>query len=184
MTSRWMWVIAVAAAGCGAPSNPQQLRQEVLAADAEFADVLQKRDEVANRITLQERELAVKRSRVDSEIARLRQELNTATDQAAQKSRQLKATLDPDRQRVELAYSMAAEELKAKRHQRASIGRSISQLRKTLKDPTSTWTDRERADMDREWSDLSRDAQRLDQETQALNQHLRLLKVKRLLLRI
>lgn len=172
------------AAGCGPPANPQQLRQEVLKVDAAFADVLQKRDEVANRITLQERELAVKRSRAESEIARLRHELTAAADQARQKTTQLKAQLDPDRRRVDLAFSMAEEELRAKRQQRASLGRSISQLRKTLKDPKSTWTDSERARMDRNLADLADDTRRLDQEIAAINQHLRLLKIKRLLLRI
>ena len=184
--ARWGWLgLALSlAAGCGPPANPQQLRQEALTADPAFADVLQKRDEAANRITLQERELAVKRSRAESEIARLRQELKAATDQAAQKTTQLKAQLDPDRQRVDLAYSMASEELRAKRQQRASLGRSISQLRKTLKDPKSAWTDSERGKMDRDMADLTDDAQRLDQEISAINQHIRLLKIKRLLLRI
>lgn len=183
--TRWLWVLlGVALSGCGPPANPQQLRQDVLNADPAFAETLNKRDEAANRIALQERELAVKRSRVDGQIAQLRQELKEATDQAAQKTRQIKAMLDPDRQRVELAYGMAAEELKAKRQQRASIGRSVSQLRKTLKDPGSGWTESERAKMDRELNDFLSETERLDQEIAGLNQHIRLLKVKRLLLRL
>ena len=186
MQRRWIiaCVLGAGLSGCGPPSNPQHLRQEALKTDPGFADVLQKRDEAANRIALQERELAVKRSRVESQIAQLRQELKEATTQATQKSRQIQAMLEPDRQRVELAYSMASEELRAKRQQRASLGRSISQLRKTLKDPKSAWTDSERGKMDRDMADLTDDAQRLDQEISAINQHIRLLKIKRLLLRI
>ena len=93
-------------------------------------------------------------------------------------------SIDPDRKRVELAYAMAAEELRAKRNQRASIGRSISRLRKALKQQQAPWTTEERSHHETELEDLLRETKRLDQEIAALNEHLRLLKIKQVLLRL
>ena len=186
-----VWLCAVCCAlsagtgiGCGPPANQEQLRTEALKVDPSFSDVLQKRDEVANRILVLDRELTLKRSKVESQISQLRKELSDAEAQVHQKTEQFKTHLDPDRKRVELAYAMAAEELRAKRNQRASIGRSISRLRKALKQQQAPWTAEERDHHETELEDLLRETKRLDQEIAALNEHLRLLKIKQVLLRL
>ena len=177
-------VFSLSVAGCGPPTNQEQLRQEALKADPGFADVLKKRDDLAGRIGLLERELALKKSQMDRQIEQLRQEFALARQQVAQKTQQTKALLVSDQQRVELALSMATEELKAKRGQRASLGRSISRLRKALHQDGMQWTDVERTRMDNELAELLNEAKRLDQELSSLHTHLHLLTIKRSLLRL
>jgi len=171
-------------ASCGPPANPQALREEVVKIDSRFAEVLEKRDELANRIKVLERELALKKSQVGHQIAQLRKELNEATQQFNQKIQKTKTLLAPDVERIELALSMAADELKGRRHMRASLGCSISRLRKALKSEQAQWAQSERARMDQELAELLQETQRLDQEIAVLNEHIRLLKIKRLLLRL
>lgn len=170
--------------GCDQFQNQEKLRQEVLSADPQFAQVLQKRDQLADRMTLSKQEFAVKKGQLDGQIAKLRDELTQARRQVDQKIRQLNSQLDLDRQRLALALSMAQEEFKVKQHQRDSLGRSISRLRKALKGPGSTWTNADRAKMDRELAQLLEETTRLDQELQGLRSHLRLLKHKQALLRL
>ncbi len=170
--------------GCDRFQNQEKLRQEVLSADPQFAQVLQKRDQLADRMTLSKQEFAVKKGQLDGQIAKLRDELTQARRQVDQKIRQLNSQLDLDRQRLALALSMAQEEFKVKQHQRDSLGRSISRLRKALKGPGSTWTSADRAKMDRELAQLLEETTRLDHELQGLRSHLRLLKHKQALLRL
>lgn len=173
--------VGLAVCGC---ENPQTLRQEVLRADPQFADVLQKRDQLADRITLLQREFAVKKGQIEGRIAQLRQELEQSHRQVDQKVRQFTSQLNTDQERIALALAMAGEELKLKQSQRASVGRSISQLRKSLQDSTHQWTPTDRARMDRELAEWLRETQRLDAELAGLRSHLRLLKHKRTLLRL
>jgi len=156
----------------------------VLKADPSFTEVLEKRDEQANRIKLLERELDLKQRQVEQQITQRRNELKTARQQVQQKIAKLKVLVQPDVERVELALSMAVNERQTKRDHRASLGRSISRLQKALKQERASWSDAERARMDGELADLLRDAQRIDHELSALNEHIRLLKIKRLLLRV
>ena len=170
--------------GCDRFQDQGKLRQEVLSADPQFAQVLQKRDQLADRVALSQREFAVKKGQLEGQIAKLRDELTQARRQVDQKIRQLNSQLDSDRQHLALALSMAQEEFNAKQHQRDSLGRSISRLRKALKEPGSSWTSADRAKMDRELAQLSEETTRLDQELQGLRSHLRLLKHKQALLHL
>lgn len=178
----------VAAAGCDRIAslhvNMEQLRKDVLQADPAFAQALATHDELANRISVLERELSLKRTQTERQVTQLRAELQAATAQVKQSTATIKALLNPTVERVELAISMASEELKTKRRQRAGLGRQVSQLRKSLKQPNGPWTDAERLRMDRDLSELLVETQRIDEEAAALQQHLRLLKNKRLLLRL
>jgi len=176
--------LVIVLASCGPPANPQVLRDEILKVDPRFAEVLEKRDELANRIKVLERELALKKSQVGHQIAQLRKELSEATQQVNQKIQKTKTLLAPDLERIELSLSMAADELKGRRHMRASLGRSISRVRKALKSEQAQWAQSERARMDQELTALLQETKRLDQEIALLNEHLRLLKIKRLLLRL
>ncbi len=175
---------AAAAAGCGPPANPQALREEALKADPSFAQVLEKRDEMASRIMQLERELDLKRNQVERQIAQLRKDLTDAQAQVNQKVQKTKALLTPDLERLNLALSTADEERRAKQSQRASLGRSISRIRKSLKEDSGQWTKTERARMERELDELLRETKRIDQELAILNQHVHRLKIKRLLLRL
>jgi len=170
--------------GCGPQANEEQLRNEVLKADPSFADALNKRDELDNRIMQLERELALKQTQVDRQITLLRKELQETRVQVTQKTQKITAVLKPYLERVDHALAMASEELSSKRSQRASISRSISRLRKALKQEKPPWTEPERARMDQELAELLRETERLDHEIAALNEHIRLLKTKRLLLRL
>lgn len=171
-------------AGCGVPPNAQQLREDVLRADPRFAEVLEKRDEQANRIALLEREFDLKQTQAQQQIKQLRDALAEARRQVDQKIQKSKALLKPDLERLELAISMAGNELRAKRSQRAGIGSNISRLKKSLKGGQVSWSEAEGASMNKELNDLLQEAQRLDREIAALSEHIRLLKVKRLLLRL
>ena len=183
---RWvaLAMMGVMLSGCGPPANPEALRQEVLKADPGFSEVLGKRDELANRIMLLERERDLKQRQVEEQITKLRKELQDVRTQVEQKIQKVKTLMKPDLDRVDLAISMANEERQAKRQQRESLSRSIGQLRKALKQGNASWTDKERVRMDRDLDDMTRETQRLDQEISALNKHLRLLKTKRLVLKL
>lgn len=184
----WLALLGVAASfaigGCGQPLNREKLREEVLSLDPKFAQALEKRDQLADRVTLAQREFSVKKSQVEGQMAKLRQELAQARRQLRQKIDQLNSQLETDRQRLALARSMAQEDYNAKQHQRASLGRSISRLRKVLKDAGASWTEADRARMDRELAQLQEETARLDHELQGLRSHLRLLKRKQALLRL
>ncbi|MEK7214504.1 MAG: hypothetical protein AAB289_02780 [Chloroflexota bacterium] len=156
----------------------------MLKADPKFSDALEKRDQLADRIRLVKQEFSVKKSQVHGQIAKFRQELSQAQRQAQQKLRQMNSQLDADRQRLAFALSMAHEEFKVKQQQRDSVGRSISRLRKALKEAQPPWTDSDRAKMDRELADLLQEPRRLDQELDGLRSHLKLLKHKQTLLRL
>ncbi len=177
-------VLSVGIAGCGPPANPEKLREEVLKADPLFADTLAKRDDLANRIALFQRELDLKQSQAEQKIAQLRKDLADVRQQVTDKTEKVKTLLKPDRERLDLAQSLAVADRRAKHSQRASIGHAISQLRKALKQTAPPWTETERARMTKELDAHLQEAQRLDQEIALLNEHIRLLKIKRILLRL
>ena len=180
-----MVVVLASAGGCGwKPADRHTIRMEVLKADPTFSGALETHDNVANRIDVLERELALKRTQVERHVAQLRNELRTATTKVERDSAGLRTLLNPVIESVELVFAMGVEELKTKRSQRASLGRSISRLRKTMKDARGQWSTSQRERMEHELAELQRETQRVDQELAALNEHLRLLKKKRLLLRL
>ena len=173
------------AAGCGRPpANREQLIAEVLKADPDFSWALDKHRAISNRIDTYERELALKRTTIEQNIAKMRKDLMSATADVKSKTAELKKQLNPDRQRLEHALAMAGEELHTKRFQRASLGRRIAQLRKSATSAQNTWTDEERAKQEGEIKEALKDAERLDREIAGIKEHLRLLKVKILLLRL
>ncbi len=178
------WLLAgIVGAGAGcAPANREDLVKQVLAKDPEFSSVLAKHKELGGRINTYERELALKRTTIEGQIAQLRKDLAAAAKSARERTAQVKTQLDPDRERLKLALSMAAEQLRSAQAQRASIGRSISQLRKSLKDESLGQADR--TSQQARVEDLARDTQRLDQELTTLREHIRLLKIKLLLIRL
>jgi len=169
--------------GC-APVNRDQLVAEVVKADPEFVAVLDKHRELARRIETFQRELALKRSTVERSIERMRKELVDAAQTVKQKTEELASRLEPDRQRIALALSLATEELRVKRLQRASLGRSLAQLKKALTRGGSAWTDKERSRQQAQVDEMLQDAHRLDQELHALKEHVRLLKLKLLLIQL
>ena len=170
--------------GCAPPVKREQLIQEVLKADPAFAQVLDKHREIQNRIETYERELALKRSTVEHTIAQLRKDLAAAVSNVRQKTAEAKKRMEPDRARLDLALSMAGEELQAKRVQRASLARSIAHIQKSLKDPQSGWSEQERARQEAQIREMLADAHRLDQEMVSMKEHLRLLKIKLLLIKL
>ena len=166
-----------------APVDPQKLTKEVLKVDPDFGITLDKYRSINNRVATYQRELELKRSTVERQIAQLRQELEHTAEMVKKKTAETKARIRPDQERLELALSMANEQLGLKRVQRAAIGRSMAKLRKTLASPKGAWSAEERAEYQRQLDDMSRDIVRLDQELKALNEHIRLLKIKVLLLK-
>jgi len=160
------------------------MREEILKVDPTFQEVLEKRDELAQRIDLLKRELDLKRSQTEQQIAKLRRDLSELRQQVEQKTEKTKTLLKPDQARVDLAMSLATEERQAKRNQRASLGRSISRLKKTLQQTNPPWPEAERRRMEADLQELLKETQRLDREIGMLNEHIRLLNIKRLLLRL
>ena len=170
-------------AGCDRSVNREQLAKDVLKADPGFSGVLDRHRSLANRIGMFERELAVKRSTIEQSIAQMRRELSTSTATVKGKIDEVKKQIEPEQQRLEVALSMAEEEFRIKRFQRASLGRSMARLRKAGHTAKGAWTDAERARQEAQLREMARDAARLDQEIASLKEHVRLLKKKILLLR-
>jgi chromosome segregation ATPase len=176
----------VSAAGCDRlkkPEDPQALRSRVLAADPKFSGVVKQRDELANRIQVLHRELQLTRTQIEDQITALRAELQAETKQTDQQVQELKNQLQPEVERVELTLAMAREELKGKRRQRGALGRSISRLRKSIKQATAVPPD-ERTKLDQELGSHLEETTRLDKELAALAEHIKLLDAKRRLLKL
>lgn len=171
------------AAGC-APVTRERLEEEVLRADPAFAQALEKRREQANRIETFKREYALKRATLERSIAQLRRDLAGANATLRAKTVETKRRLEPDRQRLQLAVARAAEELRSKRIQRATLGRTVARMKKALDNPETGWTSDERASQQAQLAELLADAARLDRELEALHAHLRLLKIKLHLLQL
>ena len=176
-------LLMAAGTGCGS-ANREALTKEVLQADPAFQKVLDRHREALNRIQTLDRELALKRATIEQSIAKLRQELLAAAASVKSKTAELKKRIEPERERLALALSMAGEELRAKRAQRASLGRSISRLKKAVKDVNSGLSPEERSRHEAQTNEMARDASRLDQELAALQQHMRLLKTKLVLIKL
>ena len=168
--------------GCE-PVDQQKLTKEVLKADPDFASTLDKYRSMNNRIATYQRELELKRSTVERQIAQLRQELEHTVEAVKKKTAEAKARIKPDQERLELALSMANEQLGLKRVQQAAISRSMAKLRKTLANPKGIWSAEERAEHQRHIDEMVSDRARLHQELTALNEHIRLLKIKLLLIK-
>ena len=167
--------------GC-APTNRDDLAKEVLKTDPSFSLVLDKHRELRNRIDTYEQELALKRSTVDRTIKQLRRDLSEAVLGVQRKIQHTKQQMAPDHERLTLALSMASEELKVKRLHRASLGRSMAQLRKAAQSEGTPAA--ERAKQQAQLDEMLADASRLDQELATLRGHVRLLKVKLLLIKL
>jgi hypothetical protein len=169
--------------GCS-PANRDQLARDVLRADPSFVHVLQKHRELSSRIETYQRELALKRATIERTTAQLRKDLATATEAARRKAAETRKLMRPDRDRLKLALSMAAQELRAKQAQRASLGRSMAKLRKAVKNTEGTWTAAEHATHEQQLQEMLQDATRLDQEITGMRSHIRLLQMELLLIKL
>jgi len=176
-------LLAVGAASC-APAKRDDLVKEVLKADPEFSSVLEKHRELNSRIETANRELELKRTTIERNIAQLRKDLAAAAASARAKMAEIKKRIEPDQQRLTMALSLSSDELRAKRIQRASLGRSIAQLRKSLNRQDSPGTPEERTRQQAQLDEMLKDAARLDGEMTGLKQHVRLLKIKLLLIKL
>ena len=170
-------------AGC-APANREQLVNEVLKADPEFSNLLEKYEHLTSRIKEHERRLALKRSTIERSIEELRRELASATTSTRKEIAAVKVQIQPDRERLQLALTMAGNELQQARQQRAILSRQITELRKAANKPSANWTAQERAQQEAKIAETLRDAKRLDQEMKGLKEHVRLLKIKLLLIKL
>ena len=121
--------LAASAVGCDwMPGRQEQLRKDVLAADPSFAQVLEKRDELANLVALMKQELELKRTQIERQITQLRQELSGATAQVNEKIRSTKFKvlayaeyLTGERERLDRALATAEQELREKVEQIAGV---------------------------------------------------------------
>lgn len=171
------------AVGC-APANREELIREALQADPAFAPVLDKHREIANRIDTYEQEFALKRKTAEETIALMRKDLAVAAATVRSKAIGAKKRLQPEREQLGLGLSLASEALRAQQAQRASLGRSITQLRKSLSREDAVLSPEERSRQAKQAEEMRRDAARLDHEIAALKEHARLLKLKLLLIRL
>ena len=180
---QWVLVplLCLPMSGC-APANREQLIEEVLAADPAFAEVLDKHRELANRADTYSRELALKRKTVEETITIMRKDLKSSQATVRAKIAETKKQMQSEQQRLDLTLSLAGERLRATQVQRASLGRSIAQLRKSLTGDDSPFTAEERSSRQAQMAEMERDTARLDHEMVALKEHVRLLKVKSLLI--
>ena len=178
------FVLLLNFSGCGRPANREQLVQQVLKADPSFATVLDRHRELANKIDTYQRELSLKRSTVQRSIEQLKKDLAVATATVAGRVIETRKRLAPEEERLKLALSMADEELRAKRMQRASLGRSLSQLKKAVKNAGSAWSGDELARQQSHIDELLDDIARIDQEMATIKDHIRLLKMKLLLIKL
>ena len=162
----------------------QAVKSRVLAADEKFSAPLAKHDELANQLQVLDRELQLKRTQIEDQIAKLRGELLEATKQSKQQAEQLKAQLNPEVERVELALAMAKEEQKSKRRQRGALGRSVSKLRKSIKQAQDSQAGEDPTKLSQELTNHLEEMTRLDKELASLGQHIELLEDKRQLLKL
>ena len=183
--AHWMGslFLGLTLSGC-APTSREELTKEVLREDPSFAQVLDWHRELTNRIDTYQRELALKRKTVDENIAQLRRELAASSATVKNKTDELKKRLQPEREKLEVDLSLAGEELRAKQTQRASLGRSIVEIRKSLKSQSAVLSAEERDRQEAQMDEMIGDAERLDQEMDAIKAHLRLLKIKLLLIKL
>ena len=144
--------------------------------------MLEKHRELTNRIQTYQRELALKRSTIEQNIAQLRKDLAAAASGVNAKIDEVKKRMDPDRNRLMQGLQAASEELRAKREQRAHLGRATAELKKALGSQGS-WTPQEQERRETQLNDTLQDAKRLDQEMATLQVHMRLLKIKLLLIK-
>ena len=168
--------------GCS-PINRDRLEQEIRRIDPAFSQTLEKHQELASRIETYQRELALKRSTVERTIAQMRKDLAASTVSVNGKVLEAKKKMEPDQERMRVELTMASEELRAKRLQRASLSRTMSQLKKAGRNTGAAWTPAERARQDAKIKDLLADLARVDRELAVLAEHVRLLKIKQLLIR-
>lgn len=182
---RWLAMILLVAglANC-APANRDDLVKEVFKADPEFSTVLEKHRELNSRMETAKRELELKRTTIERSIAQLRKDLSAAAASTNTKTSEIKSRMEPDIQRLTMALSMSSDELRAKRIQRASLGRSIAQLRKALNNKDAVWTPEERVRQQAQLDEMLKDTARLDGEMTGLKQNVRLLKIKLLLIKL
>ena len=117
-------------------------------------------------------------------IQRLRQDLAESRKAVRKKKAHYRQLMEPERRRVEFSMSMAREELRTKRVQRSSVGRSLARLRKALDGVDETWSPQERRRQEVQLEETLRDAQRLDEEITSMKEHVRLLKLKLRLIQI
>ncbi|MBI3996684.1 MAG: hypothetical protein HY352_03405 [Candidatus Omnitrophica bacterium] len=174
--------VCVVLAGCS-PVNREQLSKDVLKDDPEFSSVLEKYRHLAGRIETEERKLALKKTTVEQSIAQLRRDLAVTAANVKIRTAEIKKGMEPEQTTLSSALARAAEELRAKQLQRATLGRQIAQLRKAAKAAENVWTDRDRAKNDAQINELLRDAARVDQEIATMKAHIRLIKEKLLLIR-
>jgi chromosome segregation ATPase len=156
----------------------ESLEQEVRAKDPLFAPVLEKRKETERRIETYKNELAVKRDSIESQVKQLRRQLAEAVGQYNKKVTLAKTNMAPDRERIQVALTVANNQLRAAQVQRASVSRSVAQLRK------SAGQSEPGAEAQSQLAAFLDDLKRLDQEIAALKDQVRLLKLKLLLVRI
>jgi chromosome segregation ATPase len=180
------WAACLAAgfltAGCVVPINRDAVSKEVLDADPSFHSVLEKHRDLKRRIETLQRELSLKRSTVNQTIEQLREDLKASVAAVRAKTRETRAKIDPDRQRLAHALREGAAELKSKQLERAVVGRAMSQLKKSQRAGESAAG--APRDAQRDLESMAADAERLDHELAALREHIRLLKLKLLLTKL
>lgn len=164
-------------------ANRDELTKEVLAADPKFDKVLEKYRELANRIDTFEQELALKRQTVDESIAQLKKDLTATEAQVKAKIEETKKKIEPDAQAHAAALETAAQELRAKQAQRASLGKSMAQQQKLLKSQDAPLAADAREKETQRLAEMTKAAAVMDEEMAALKNHIRLLKIKIILLK-
>ncbi len=178
-----IWMVLLGLGGCG-PADLSAIKEEVLKTDPKFQAVLDEHEGYASQIETAEKEFTLKRSTVDRTIQRLRQDLAESRKAVRKKKARYRELMEPERRRVEFSMSMAREELRAKRVQRSSVGRSIARLRKALDGADETWSPQERRRQEVQLEEMLRDAQRLDEEITSIKEHVRFLRLKLRLIQI
>lgn len=174
-------------AGCQYPfefGSENEIRQEVLAQDASFGDVLKKKAELDESIAGLKSDLSSKENETRSKILTLKRELDSEKEKILTKIKDLDRQFDPYRIEMKQKVMEFSAELKLREASLTATNRMISKLKKLVEQNS------ESKDMTEEvskWQEKitrrSNTAESLKEEISYLRKKIRLVRLKLKLIR-
>lgn len=159
--------------GCGARQDVGEIEKAVLEFDSSFKDVLAKKADLDSQIDLIMGEFRKKQGEINSKIMELEEELKVIRRQAYSQMRQLKATLDPERQRIALKLSELKANLKTKVELLRTLKDSLKETKKLVdKNKELGLSQEEEAKWEKNLNDISSQIPPLEDEIARLRREI------------
>jgi ABC-type Fe3+/spermidine/putrescine transport system ATPase subunit len=172
-------IFLTVASGCAPISVSDEQKKQIIAVDPSFEKVLQAKSVYDAQITDLRQKFLSDKNLFESKITALRNEFEMKKSQFYTQERQVKAQLDPQRERIKIDVSILSDDYRSKIKSQRAIRSMLLEAKSITEGKSgSNLSAKEKGEWSKRLESLNEEYKRITQEVDSAKEKLNILKLK------